>query len=101
MSTPYTHKVSSKYGSPMGRYTDVDALALAPCYLRRVHLDHGGYDAGGAYWGTRTRGESLWCAWNDEGGVYFVDAVSRAGAMAKCEKSTGMAVKWKRPSKAV
>lgn len=30
--------------------------------LQRVKLDKGGYDLGGAYWGT---GEALFCAWGD------------------------------------
>lgn len=31
--------------------------------LRRVPLRNG-YDGGGAYWGARRPGESLWCAWS-------------------------------------
>lgn len=29
-------------------------------YLSKVRLDSGGYDASGAYWGSRMRGYSLW-----------------------------------------
>lgn len=44
-------KVNAKYGAPMGRnnrYPDPGDLRK---YDRRVYLDSGGYDKGGAYWG--------------------------------------------------
>jgi len=58
-------QVSCKYGAPMGR----DNIGTQPVtitsgnncrivkknqtkvYEKKVHLDSGGYDAGGAYWG--------------------------------------------------
>ena len=60
-----TPDVSSKYGAPMGRASksgywdrngDWQALQVtenaAPFRLVRCPLDSGGYDRGGAYWGT-------------------------------------------------
>lgn len=50
--------VSCMFGAPMGRHTggqDYDADGRFT--LRRAHLDNGGYDAGGAYWGL---GEALY-----------------------------------------
>ena len=71
----HTPHVSSKYGAPMGRAFRTDAAAdihLEPGWfrrkpasvlqpiksafagkisLRRLRLDRGGYDSGGAYWG--------------------------------------------------
>jgi hypothetical protein len=59
-----TPPVSALYGAPMGRaahntYTDKHdrtyeitiAEGAPPCRLVRVHIDRGGYDSGGAYWG--------------------------------------------------
>lgn len=46
--------VNCQYGAPMGRRDDghTDPDAPIKFRLRRVHLDAGGYDNGGAYWGT-------------------------------------------------
>lgn len=62
--------VSSRFGAPMGRRGVLPqslANAFALCALPgtrvrlvRVPLDRGGYDGGGAYWGS---GEPLWRAW--------------------------------------
>lgn len=59
-----TPEVSGKYGAPLGRanrntHTDkrgnVHKLTVTegarPMRLVRIHLNSGGYDAGGAYWG--------------------------------------------------
>jgi len=46
--------VSSRYGSPMGRYSDNyerDRPTDRRIYNRGVRLDCGAYDKGGAYWG--------------------------------------------------
>jgi hypothetical protein len=44
--------VNSPYGAPMGRHTGafIDTCA-GKLYLRRIRINSGGYDAGGAYWG--------------------------------------------------
>jgi hypothetical protein len=55
-----TPAVSCKYGAPMGRagvHGDPDQ-AWKFC-LRKVRLDSGGYDSGGAYWGI---GQTLYWA---------------------------------------
>lgn len=48
-------KVGSMYGSPMGR-TRCLGDGISPCklHLERIRLNMGGYDSGGAYWGTGT-----------------------------------------------
>ena len=53
MSSPKLCDVSSKYGAPMGRNgcRPLDFNAPLKFYLRRVPLNSGGYDSGGAYWG--------------------------------------------------
>ena len=71
--------VSGKYGAPMGRHTgpdflDVDAGRL---YLRRVRLDSGGYDCGGAYWGL---GAPLWEALDQDGNGRIFRARDRTDA---------------------
>ena len=45
--------VSSPYGAPMGRpsHHKGEAPAGARFYLRRIRINSGGYDSGGAYWG--------------------------------------------------
>lgn len=43
-----------RYGASMGRRTIAPAAAPGErlkLHLRRVRIDNGGYDAGGAYWG--------------------------------------------------
>jgi hypothetical protein len=52
-------QVSLKYGAPMGRHTGPDFLDTdaGKIYLRRVPINCGGYDRGGAYWGI---GAPLW-----------------------------------------
>lgn len=62
-------KVSSKYGAPLGRFEimkdlgDPEALPVMPCHLLPVAIDEGGYDSGGAYWGTPS---DLWHLFNAE-----------------------------------
>jgi hypothetical protein len=66
----------------MGRYTGVgvDRLILGKVSLRRVRLDQGGYDKGGAYWGI---GEPLWYAEGSEAGCGYRRAPNRATAKDK------------------
>jgi hypothetical protein len=72
MSNPES-KVSSKYGAPMGRGHSVEPL-LGKVRMRLVKLDTGGYDKGGAYWGT---GAPLYYAEGDEAGYVYVRGASR------------------------
>jgi hypothetical protein len=60
-----TPDVNCRYGAPMGRpdHTEDDpALAVLPFTLRRIRINSGGYDSGGAYWGI---GTPLYWASND------------------------------------
>jgi hypothetical protein len=43
--------VSCKYGAPLGRRSIAQGDGTERLYLRRIVLDSGGYDSGGAYWG--------------------------------------------------
>lgn len=82
---PYTDPtlspVSCQYGAPMGRHTGPDFLDCdaGRIHLRRVRLDSGGYDAGGAYWGY---GAPLWCAMDQDGNCRIFRAASRDAAKA-------------------
>lgn len=79
-------KVNSTYGAPMGRR----CFGIPPdlpyqVSLREVALNSGGYDEGGAYWGT---GQALWWAYcfTDEFEYQqFVRAHSRTSAASKLE----------------
>ena len=56
-------KVDCRYGAPMGRRENTTGRALAvKFHLARVRINAGGYDAGGAYWGT---GAPLYRAWGE------------------------------------
>lgn len=64
--------VNCKFGAPMGRGEtrgDLDAAHIL--HLRGIHIDSGGYDNGGAYWGI---GEPLYHLQGEE-----VDQFFRAG----------------------
>jgi hypothetical protein len=71
--------VSCQYGAPLGRYTGPDFLDVdaGKIYLRRVRLDSGGYDSGGAYWGL---GAPLWEAMDQDGNGRIFRARDRATA---------------------
>lgn len=82
-----TAPVNSVYGAPMGRRSSPGGLALygvSRTYLRRVRLNSGGYDRGGAYWGI---GQPLWCLWgySADGDLVceYFRAPSRAAALAR------------------
>lgn len=48
-----TPRVHSQYGAPMGRPGfGHGAQPTTPFELRKIRLNQGGYDDGGAYWGT-------------------------------------------------
>ena len=78
-------QVGSIYGAPMGRHENRIPSNLPPRSVRlyRVRLNRGGYDDGGAYWGT---GQPLYCAeWTlgEDDGRKFVRADSRFFAARK------------------
>jgi hypothetical protein len=84
MKTPFTEKGYSQYGAHMGRRNIIPAdYSGEKLHLRRVPLDRGGYDPGGAYWGN---GSPLWCAWGQtatEQMQCFVRAKDRREAKSK------------------
>lgn len=85
-------EVNSQYGAPMGRreYNRPPTKART-VRLYRVNLDNGGYDDGGAYWGT---GEPLWCAESkeDSTGQEAYRAFTRAWTRHEAMKSLGIKV---------
>lgn len=74
-----TDQVSSRYGAPMGRHTGPDFLDVesGKIYLRRVRINSGGYDSGGAYWGL---GQPLYLAQDQDGNCRIFRASSRQKA---------------------
>jgi hypothetical protein len=62
-----TPDVSSRYGAPMGRRDDQIDWGKR-LYLRRVPIDSGGYDPGGAYWGL---GRPLYALGDGEGWRFY------------------------------
>ena len=68
-------RVDCRYGAPMGRASG--GMLEGRVSLRRVRLDSGGYDKGGAYWG---HGQPLWYAEGSEDGWRYLRAQSRDAA---------------------
>ncbi len=93
-SDPIT-PVSCRYGAPMGRYTGPDYLEplASPVYLRRVPLDSGGYDSGGAYWGL---GVPLYAAQDQDGNTVILRASSREAAKRALRADYGEALRFYR-----
>lgn len=76
MSKTFITPINVSRGAPMGRYTGPDYLD-GKLYLRRVRLDSGGYDAGGAYWGI---GAPLWETLDSDGNGRIFRAANREKA---------------------
>lgn len=70
-------------GAAMGR-NQFNPHLTGKVHLRRVRLDSGGYDKGGAYWG---QGQPLWAAWDDSGEQVYIRADSRDAAKAEVLES--------------
>jgi hypothetical protein len=70
--------VDSRHGAPMGRNTGafIDTC-VGKLYLRRIYLDSGGYDAGGAYWGL---GEPIYECQDQDGNSITLRARNQADA---------------------
>lgn len=81
---PYNVEVSSKHGAPMGRRNIPGDDAFAGLlHVRKVPFYDGDYDGGGAYWGARSGGWALFCAFNAERSiVVYFDAKGPADAVA-------------------
>lgn len=77
-----TPDVNCKYGAPMGRHTGPNYLetCAGKLSLRRVPINMGGYDRGGAYWGI---GQPLWYVEDADGNSQFFRAASRPAAKSK------------------
>jgi hypothetical protein len=75
-------KVDCKYAAPLGRGNSRELIGVTR--LNKVALNGGGYDSGGAYWGT---GEPLWCAQDSEGNELFLRSATRATAKAALKKA--------------
>jgi len=75
-------KVNCSHGAPMGRreYGLIQNCERGTVLLFKVELDSGGYDDGGAYWGLRSVGRTLYCATDNAEYCRFVDAFSRSHA---------------------
>jgi hypothetical protein len=74
-----TPAVNCQYGAPMGRASRNALDTSERLYLRRVPLNGGGYDRGGAYWG---HGLPLFVAMDCDGDTLFLRARSRNAAKA-------------------
>lgn len=74
-----TPDMNCKYGAPMGR-PERNQDCVGKVSLRRIPLDGGGYDSGGAYWGL---GAALYWAGDESGALdIFFRATSREAAKA-------------------
>lgn len=74
--------VSSKYGAPMGR-SSYPLIEEGEILLFEVQFVDSDYDDGGAYWGSNSRGEVLYCARDEEGNEAFARASSKTDAIRK------------------
>lgn len=69
-----------RYGASMGRRSERHLNIAEKVSLCRVPINSGGYDPGGAYWGT---GEPLWCATDGNGDTKYFRAPSRTVAKSQ------------------
>jgi hypothetical protein len=80
---------ASRFGASLGRSGDALDRDAGNMAARRVTLDPGGYDSGGAYWGI---GEPLWRVFDADGGQAFFRATNKGGAMAQARKGFAHAI---------
>lgn len=76
---------ASRYGADMGRVSR-DLNLDDRLGLRRVYLNGGGYDAGGAYWGI---GQPLYQVRDEAGNVDYFRAADRPAAKLKLASIAG------------
>lgn len=67
----------SSWGAQMGRD---DQIVSGRCHLQRMPLDKGGYDSGGAYWGTGKGILPMYVCQDSEGNQFFIRARHRTDA---------------------
>jgi len=72
-------------GASMGRTSDLPKDVTGPLQLRHVPLNSGGYDPGGAYWGSP---DNLYMAEDGEGQVSYLRASSLEAARKEFPKAT-------------
>lgn len=77
-----TPPVNTRHGAPMGRHPTHRAEHGERLCCRKIPLTQG-YDCGGAYWGNRPSGFSLYGVYTAWGAVAYVDGTSRADALAE------------------
>lgn len=80
-----TPTMDCTFGAPMGRWEKKgEPTEGTRFYLRRIRLDNGGYDSGGAYWGV---GAPLYGYESQDGEVYgYLRAEDREAAKWKVER---------------
>lgn len=78
-----TPSVSGKHGAPMGRASGNLDHDSENWRASLVALDCGGYDKGGAYWGSRAGNERLYAVQDGMGNIAFVDACNAKQAIEK------------------
>jgi hypothetical protein len=95
-----TPPVSCRYGAPMGRFTGPEPASNGPrlsrsgsdkWHLRKIRLDSGGYDPGGAYWGI---GLPLYWAMNQDGAEVFFRLKRGDYREAFANEESGWASRW-------
>jgi hypothetical protein len=69
----------------MGRTSDPAKDTTEKLVVRRVPLDSGGYDPGGAYWGIPN---NLFCVIGPEGETFYTRARDKAAVKAMFPKAT-------------
>ena len=83
----YQTRGCSKYGASMGRGSDLASDTMAELTIRKVPLDQGGYDPGGAYWGTP---DNLYMVSDDDGRVSYSRGASFEAVKADFPHATWM-----------
>ena len=84
MPPPYHSKGYTQYGAQMGRRTiNANNYSGERLHLRRVPIDSGGYDPGGAYWGL---GAPLYCAFGHLEGGDPVESYARAKSREEAKR---------------
>lgn len=94
MPRPVMPRVDCSRGAPKGRVSSrtVDASNARNVHLFRVPLDSGGYDSGGAYWGSGP--PSLYCARADaelDDGSDYLEIYTRANSRREAAELLGVA----------